>query len=41
MQWLLQEFDDTRKLAEALDRLGISYTWHRVVPFVGELIPSP
>ncbi|MBB3656461.1 hypothetical protein FHX15_001689 [Rhizobium sp. BK650] len=41
MQWLLQEFDDTRKLAEALDRLGISYTWHKVVPFVGELIPEP
>lgn len=41
MQWLLQDFDDTRKLAEALDRLGISYTWHKVVPFVGELIPEP
>ena len=41
MQWLLQEFEDTRKLAEALDRLEISYTWHKVVPFVGELIPEP
>lgn len=41
MQWLLQEFEDTRKLAEALDRLGISYTWHKVVPFVGALIPKP
>lgn len=41
MQWVLQEFDDTRKLAEALDRLGIAYTWHKVVPFVGELIPEP
>ncbi|WP_049733375.1 ATP-grasp domain-containing protein [Rhizobium ecuadorense] len=41
MQWLLQEFEDTHKLAEALDRLGISYTWHKVVPFVGELIPKP
>lgn len=41
MQWLLQEFDDTHKLAEALDRLGIPYTWHKVVPFVGELIPKP
>ena len=41
MQWLLQEFDDTRKLAVALDRLGLSYTWHKVVPFVGELIPEP
>lgn len=41
MQWLLQEFEDTHKLAEALDRLEISYTWHKVVPFVGELIPEP
>ncbi len=41
MQWLLQEFEDTHKLAEALDRLGISYTWHKVVPFVGDLLPEP
>lgn len=41
MQWLLQEFEDTHKLAEALDRLGYSYTWHKVVPFVGDLIPEP
>ncbi|MEH6521961.1 ATP-grasp domain-containing protein [Sulfitobacter sp.] len=41
MQWLLQEFEDTHKLAEALDRLKISYTWHKVVPFVGDLIPEP
>ena len=41
MQWLLQEFDDTHKLAEALDRLGIAYTWHKVVPFVGDLYPEP
>jgi hypothetical protein len=41
MQWLLQEFEDTRKLAEALDRLEIPYTWHKVVPFVGELVPGP
>ncbi|MGZ2380825.1 hypothetical protein ACVIDN_002188 [Rhizobium brockwellii] len=41
MQWLLQQFEDTSKLAEALDQLGISYTWHKVVPFVGELIPEP
>jgi len=25
MQWILQKFEDTHKLAEALDRLGISY----------------
>lgn len=41
MQWLLQEFEDTRKLAEALERLEIPYTWHKVVPFVGDLIPEP
>lgn len=41
MQWLLQEFEDTHKLAEALDRLEIPYTWHKVVPFVGDLIPEP
>ena len=41
MQWILQEFDDTLKLAEALDRLNISYSWHKVVPFAGELIPEP
>ena len=41
MQWILQEFDDTRKLAEALVRLQIPYTWHKVVPFVGDLVPEP
>lgn len=41
MQWILQEFEDTQKLADALDRLGLHYSWHKVVPFVGELIPEP
>jgi len=41
MQWILQDFEDTRKLAEALDRLEIGYTWHKVIPFVGELVPEP
>ncbi|MEM7499850.1 MAG: ATP-grasp domain-containing protein [Pseudomonadota bacterium] len=41
MQWLLQEFEDTHKLATALDGLGIAYSWHKVVPFVGDLIPEP
>lgn len=41
MQWILQEFEDTAKLADALDRLGIAYTFHKVVPFVGELMPAP
>jgi len=41
MQWLLQEFEDTSKLAEALDRLEISYSRHKLVPFVGDLVPEP
>ncbi len=41
MQWLLQEFEDTIKLAKALDQLAIEYTWHKVIPFVGDLIPEP
>jgi len=41
MQWILQPFNDMEKLAHALDRLGIAYSWHKVVPFVGDLIPEP
>ncbi len=41
MQWLLQDFEDTRKMADALDRLEIPYSWHKVVPFVGDLMPAP
>lgn len=41
MPWILQEFEDTRKLAEALERLGIQFSWHKVVPFVGDLMPEP
>lgn len=41
MQWLLQPFEDTHKLADALERLEIAYSWHKVVPFVGDLIPEP
>jgi hypothetical protein len=41
MQWILQHFEDTQKLAVALHRLGISYTWHKVVPFIGVLAPEP
>ncbi|MEP5759360.1 MAG: ATP-grasp domain-containing protein [Litoreibacter sp.] len=41
MQWILQSFEDTRKMAEALDQLQIPYTWHKVVPFIGELQPEP
>lgn len=41
MQWILQDFEDSHKLAAALDRLGIPYTTHKVVPFVGDLVPEP
>ncbi len=41
MQWILQDFEDTKKLSEALDNLEVSYTWHKVIPFVGELVPEP
>ncbi|SLN14805.1 hypothetical protein TRL7639_00229 [Falsiruegeria litorea R37] len=41
MQWVLQEFEDTHKLAAALERQGIPLTWHKVVPFVGTLMPKP
>jgi hypothetical protein len=41
MQWVLQDFEDTTKLAAALNRLGLSYSWHKVVPFIGELVPKP
>ncbi|MEL6678787.1 MAG: ATP-grasp domain-containing protein [Pseudomonadota bacterium] len=41
MQWILQRFEDTSKLAEALTRLGLPFTWHKVVPFVGDLDPEP
>jgi hypothetical protein len=41
MQWILQQFDDTERLTEALGKLGIAYRMHKVVPFVGELHPAP
>jgi len=41
MQWILQQFEDTEKLTNALERLDIPYTWHKVVPFVGDLQPDP
>lgn len=41
MQWILQEFEDTAKLAEALKRLGLPYSFHKVVPFIGDLDPAP
>lgn len=41
MQWILQDFEDTRELSEILERLGLEYSMHKVVPFVGELEPEP
>ncbi|MEP1610351.1 MAG: hypothetical protein ABJL72_00345 [Roseobacter sp.] len=37
----MQDFEDTQKLSDALDRLEIPYSWHKVVPFIGELTPVP
>lgn len=41
MQWILQDFEDTHALAAVLERVGLSHSVHKVVPFVGELIPEP
>ncbi|MEL6480893.1 MAG: ATP-grasp domain-containing protein [Pseudomonadota bacterium] len=41
MQWILQEFEDTHRLGAALSRLGLPHSWHKVVPFVGDLLPEP
>ncbi|WP_412555114.1 ATP-grasp domain-containing protein [Shimia sp. MIT1388] len=41
MQWVLQDFEDTRKLGDALTSLGRDVSWHKIVPFVGELAPPP
>jgi len=41
MQWILQDFEDTRKLSDTLTQLGVPHSWHKVVPFVGDLSPVP
>ena len=41
MQWILQEFEDTQRLKSVLEALGIPYSLHKVVPFVGALDPEP
>lgn len=41
MQWVLQHIEDNQKLADVLDRMGIAYSMHKVVPFVGDLVPDP
>ena len=41
MRYILQDFEDTRKIGTVLERMGLPYSWHKVVPFVGELDPEP
>ncbi len=41
MQWILQDIEDSHKLAEALDKSQVAFTLHTVIPFVGELMPEP
>ena len=45
MQWILQNklFKETEweSLVNALERFAIPYSEHKVVPFVGELLPEP
>lgn len=41
MQWVLHQIEDNQKLADVLDRMGIAYSMHKVVPFVGDLVPEP
>jgi len=41
MQWLLQDSEDTRKLGDVLTSLGRDVSWHKIIPFVGDLTPRP
>lgn len=45
MHWVLQEniFNEAAwgKLIETLERFNISYSEHKVIPFIGELVPEP
>lgn len=41
MQWLLQDFEDTRKLGAVLEDMGRDVSWHKIVPFAGDLLPEP
>jgi hypothetical protein len=40
VQWIVQEFEDTARLGQTLERLGLDVSFHKVVPFVGELQPE-
>lgn len=45
MHWILQDNmfheDGWQRLREALERFGVSYSVHKIVPFIGQLIPEP
>jgi hypothetical protein len=41
MQWILQNYEDTSMLAETLTRQDVLHSFHKVIPFVGELLPEP
>ncbi len=41
MHYVLQDYEDTARLAEILERAGLEYSMHKVVPFIGELEPEP
>ena len=44
MHWIIQDGlheDGMRSLLETLERFGLPYSTHKVVPFIGELIPDP
>ena len=41
MQWILQDFEDTRQMADVLERLQQEISFHKVIPFAGDLIPEP
>jgi hypothetical protein len=45
MHWILQEniFQEAKwpAMVEFMDRVGIPYSIHKVIPFVGDLVPEP
>jgi hypothetical protein len=41
MQWILDSYEDTDKLADAPRARGRHVSKHKVIPFVGDLTPAP
>lgn len=41
MQWIIQDFENNANLVEALERVGIDYSVHKLIPFAGEFTPEP